>query len=200
MIKKVIKIVIITIIMIFCSFCMGDSNKPIKNNNYKEYFELLSTKLDNVIYDKNKTMEAERLQKMFNRTIKIDTIETKKLLIYIDSLCIICDVDYKYVIGMISQESRWNNFAIGGEGYGLMQITPIAAKSLNMQYGDILFDPYYNVLCGILYLSNLHNNYNDINKAIVAYNTGSTYVNSIDNIENHTYLLGINYWVKELLL
>lgn len=197
MIKKILKIMIIMIVFICCILCESDNS--IKYcNNYNNYFELLNANFNKIIYNKNKEIEANLICKTFKNNIKIDSIETKKLLIYIDSLCKIHNIDYKYVIGIISSESRWNNNAIGGDAYGLMQMTPIATNSIKMEHGEKQFNIYYNVKSGILFLSALNKKYNDMEKTLVAYNTGSAYVDSSCDIKYHNYLIKINYWIDIL--
>lgn len=80
------------------------------------------------------------------------------------------------VIAMIERESNYKTDAIGDKGrsWGLMQIQPQWHYKRMKKLGCTnLLDPIQNVKVGIDYLGELYIRYNDISKALVAYNRGS---------------------------
>jgi hypothetical protein len=80
------------------------------------------------------------------------------------------------VIAMIERESNYKADAIGDKGrsWGLMQIQPQWHYKRMKKLGCTnLLDPIQNVEVGIDYLGELYIRYNDISKALVAYNRGS---------------------------
>jgi soluble lytic murein transglycosylase-like protein len=85
-------------------------------------------------------------------------------------------LDPRLVAAVGTVESRWHPRSLGSHGdSGLMQIIPstaswIAAK-LGMEVYDV-YDPVTNLTMGAWYLSVLHQEYGDWNKALAAYNGG----------------------------
>ena len=109
-------------------------------------------------------------------TIYYDCPLSYELQDYIRNLCEKHNVPMLVVIALIETESAfYSNVISGTSDYGLMQINKINHKWLSEQYGisDFL-DPYQNVFCGITILSQHYNQFNDINKSLMAYNLGAT--------------------------
>ncbi len=93
--------------------------------------------------------------------------------------CEILDLDRDTMLAVIRVESGFNNFAISRVGaLGLMQIMPFTgemlAKDLGIPWSDKkqLFDPELNVRMGTAYLRQLHDKYENWDKALAAYNWG----------------------------
>lgn len=118
-------------------------------------------------------------------------------LTYQDSLGKLRNADYKrqrfaevhgikaeVTLAVILRESRFNPGCIGGSGeVGLMQILPSTARSIcrmfDIEYSyERLKDPGYNIMLGTLYLEYNMDRYNDLSRALVAYNAGRAYCRS----------------------
>jgi soluble lytic murein transglycosylase-like protein len=130
---------------------------------------------------------------------KLSVNELIDVLIHIDNLCKIYDIDYDYVKAVISCESRWNHLAkSSGNAYGLMQITHIGAKAVEMKGGQEQYDPKYNVETGIALLSQLYDMTQNMNTTLVAYNAGIGTVKKHGQsfVDNNTYLKSINGWLN----
>ena len=96
------------------------------------------------------------------------------------------DYDPKFILAMIHTESNFYNWAVSNKGAkGLMQIMPHVAQDLAQQLGiewmgdRTLFNPYLNLRIGIYYLSQLLENFKDLEIAVTAYNYGPTYVRNL---------------------
>lgn len=77
------------------------------------------------------------------------------------------------VLAVIEQESSFRPGVVSGDDYGLMQINKINHDWLNEKYGITNFlDPYQNAFCGITMLSEYYHKYQNVNKALMAYNIG----------------------------
>jgi soluble lytic murein transglycosylase-like protein len=84
-------------------------------------------------------------------------------------------IDPAIVMAMAFKEStcRPNAVGDGGKSLGLLQIQPRwhSARMDKLGCTDLL-DPYQNVVVGIDYLCDLLSKYNDMGKALTAYNRG----------------------------
>ncbi len=86
------------------------------------------------------------------------------------------NINPSIVIAMIERESQFIPDIIGdnGNSFGLMQIQPRWHTNRMEKLGCTdLLNPIQNVKVGIDYLGELYIRYNDIAKALVAYNRGS---------------------------
>lgn len=105
------------------------------------------------------------------------------------------DVDPSLITSIVWAESHFNHNAVSNKSaQGLMQIMPKTKediyKRLNVKQEVILkylnkgysFDVVENIYLGIIYFKYLHSNFKDINKSIVAYNMGPSWVNK--NLKN----------------
>ncbi len=100
-----------------------------------------------------------------------------ELQFFIDRLCESYHIDAAIIMAMIERESNFKADAIGdnGHSHGLMQIQERFHLERMERLGcDNLLDPYQNVLVGIDYLAEQLERYEDIEKALVAYNAGPT--------------------------
>ena len=95
---------------------------------------------------------------------------------YIRELCEKNDIPMSLVIALIRVESSFLVNTISDTGdYGLMQINKINHEWLFEEYGITDFlDPYENVFCGITILTQHYNRFQDVDKALMAYNLGAT--------------------------
>lgn len=101
---------------------------------------------------------------------------TENLQDYIRRLCNDYGVPMSLIIAMIDTESSFVTDVISDTNdYGLMQINEINHDEMYEEYGVTDFlDPYDNVFCGITLISQLYERYQDLHKALMAYNLGIT--------------------------
>lgn len=95
---------------------------------------------------------------------------------YIRDLCEKNNLPMPLVLAVIEKESSFRAGVVSkGGDYGLMQINTINHEWLSEKYGITDFlDPYQNVFCGITILSQHYAKYEDVDKALMAYNCGAT--------------------------
>lgn len=95
---------------------------------------------------------------------------------YIRELCDENGIPMSLVIAVIEVESSFESNTISDtDDWGLMQINECNHEWLSETYGITDFlDPYQNVFSGITILSQHYDNYQDEDKALMAYNLGAT--------------------------
>ena len=101
----------------------------------------------------------------------------ENLQLFIVRECERLHIDAAIIMAMIERESNFKADAIGdnGHSHGLMQIQERFHLERMERLGcDDLLDPYQNVLVGIDYLAEQLERYEDIEKALIAYNAGPT--------------------------
>lgn len=100
---------------------------------------------------------------------------SKGLQDHIRTLCEEYDLPMDLVIAQIQVESNFRADVISPTNdYGLMQINKINHKRFREEYGVTNFlDPYQNVLCGIVIISENYSRFGDLDKALMAYNMGA---------------------------
>jgi soluble lytic murein transglycosylase-like protein len=88
-------------------------------------------------------------------------------------------LDRDIVLAVIRVESGFNAFARSHMGaLGLMQVMPytgeVVARNIGVEWSgpESLYDPVTNVRIGTAYLAELHARYNDMDRALAAYNWG----------------------------
>ena len=91
------------------------------------------------------------------------------------------DVSYDLLVAMAQQESGFNPDAVSRTGaMGIMQIMPETAAELNLEHP---FDAYENIMAGADYISQKLEQYDgDLDKALAAYNAGSSVVDMFDGV------------------
>lgn len=93
-----------------------------------------------------------------------------------DHIMMLCDknnIPTDLVLAVIEQESSFRPDVVSHNDYGLMQINKINHGWLTEKYGITDFlDPYQNAFCGITMLAGYYEKYQDVNKALMAYNIG----------------------------
>lgn len=94
---------------------------------------------------------------------------------YIRGICNAYDVPMSMVLAIISAESSFRPSIISKTNdYGLMQINVVNHGWLTEEYGITDFlDPRINVFCGIQIYLKHYEKYEDMNKALMAYNHGA---------------------------
>lgn len=94
---------------------------------------------------------------------------------YIRSLCEERNMPFELALAVIEKESSYNHAAVSADGHdhGLMQIRDVNHGWLSEKYGVTDFsDPRQNALCGVSMLSEYLDKYEDMHKALMAYNFG----------------------------
>ena len=96
------------------------------------------------------------------------------------------EYDPELVLAVIVTESSFYNWSRSRVGaIGLMQIMPTTGFSLakagniNWMGNATLFDPYLNIKLGVKYLAMMHDQFNDLEIALTAYNYGPTRVSEM---------------------
>lgn len=93
---------------------------------------------------------------------------------YIYEVCAEEDVPVTLVMAMIEHESEFNADTVSSTNdWGLMQINEVNHERLEEKYrcADML-NPYQNVFCGIKIIGSYISKYDDLTKALMAYNLG----------------------------
>jgi soluble lytic murein transglycosylase len=162
------------------------------NNLKKEYAELVESddvRINNLI-DENyqlytKLVQYERADVLYainfilSKNSKIDVKKARKIAESVVARSEQFELDYKLVLAVIWQESRFNDGAKSNQNaHGLMQIIPdtqkALAKTLKIDRWDI-HDIDTNILFGTAYLARLKTLYsNDLKLMLAAYNGGPT--------------------------
>ena len=94
---------------------------------------------------------------------------------YIYEICADESVPVTLVMAMIEHESGFNPEVISStDDYGLMQINAVNLDRLekNNRCADLL-NPYQNVFCGISIIGSYIEKYEELDKALMAYNMGN---------------------------
>lgn len=102
-----------------------------------------------------------------------------------------------YILGIIQKESAGDPGAIGdsGNSIGLMQLNFGAGTPQRFGYTskDELKEPYANITAGTLYFLSQLKRYENIEKALSAYNAGSaTASNQVDYVDKILSYLGLS--------
>lgn len=96
---------------------------------------------------------------------------------HIAALCEEYHIDPAIIVAMCKKESTYNARAVGdgGNSLGLMQIQPRWHKERMKRLGCTnLKDAYQNVTVGIDFMAELLEKYEDVEKALMAYNAGES--------------------------
>jgi soluble lytic murein transglycosylase-like protein len=166
--KKFITLGILTII-IYSSFYVGT-----KFSGGNSSAESTPIKYDMIGYyiqdDRDFESEATALKTTYNSNMSSSKI--KHLLIYMDGLAKEYDVNYNLIKSVITTESNWKyNARSSSNALGLMQVMRACATDYKTPHSE-MYDPYVNVTVGIMYLSKLLKEFQDVESALVAYNEG----------------------------
>lgn len=120
------------------------------------------------VYEADKLPEAEIIT-------YYDVPLSHSLQNYIYEVCTDEKVPMSLVIAMIDYESNFNPEIVSDtDDYGLMQINRVNNEMLSSSYHSAdMLDAYQNVFCGVKIIAGYINQYEDYNKALMAYNMGS---------------------------
>lgn len=95
---------------------------------------------------------------------------------FLYEMCIKYEIEnhYKLLMAQMYHESRFNPNAYSGTNdYGLMQINTCNHEWLSKKFGKTdFFDPYFSIECGVYMMSEYLKKYDDVQKALVCYNSG----------------------------
>lgn len=87
---------------------------------------------------------------------------------YTMEVCEAYGLDPEIAYAVMHVESRYQPDADSGQAYGLMQISGVVAEA----YGVDVTDPKENIKLGCWLLATYRNQYDDMHKALMAYNQG----------------------------
>jgi soluble lytic murein transglycosylase-like protein len=142
-------------------------SQQIINAELLETNERLSTALDAYGYDFSVPTNSPPRY--------LDVPLDEELQDHIWNLCCAYDIEehYELVYAVIYRESSFRSNCKSSSSWGLMQINKCNHENLSKKLGITDFlDPYQNVHAGIYMLSNLIHKYDDVTKALMAYNMG----------------------------
>ncbi len=98
--------------------------------------------------------------------------------------------DYRLVLATIESESTFSNWAVSPKGaLGLMQVKPSTGRWVARRFrlpwagNPSLFNPATNVRIGIAYLAQLRARYGSLERALLAYNRGTTTCDNLSSID-----------------
>lgn len=131
--------------------------------------------------DKTDAVEAQaqttQLSKFLTVKTYFDCPLPRDLQDHIAALCEEYHIDPAIIVAMCKKESTYNARAVGdgGNSLGLMQIQPRWHKERMKRLGCTnLKDAYQNVTVGIDFFAELMGKYEDVEKALMAYNAGES--------------------------
>jgi len=107
------------------------------------------------------------------------------------------DVPEDLIVAISKVESNHDPAALGAAGeIGLMQVKPVTAQWILHKWGfspvSNLYDPFTNLLTGLLYLNQLAISYGNWDQAIHAYNVGPG--NFANGVRNDVYYAKVKMW------
>ena len=125
---------------------------------------------------------------------------------YIYEVCAEEDVPVTLAMAMIEHESEFNADTVSSTNdWGLMQINEVNHERLEEKYrcADML-NPYQNVFCGVKIISSYISKYDDLSKALMAYNLGDygankAWASGIDSTDYSAKILSLMQEYEEEL-
>lgn len=110
----------------------------------------------------------------FNEAEYYDVPLSHSLQQFIYEICLDEDVPFSLVVALIDHESNFNAEAVSATNdTGLMQINEVNFSVLEESYNaDDMTNAYHNVYCGVKIIASYLNKYEDVEKALMAYNMG----------------------------
>ena len=157
------------------NICFADTNIDFKNLQDNEIKMYITNEdiINNISKNIEKTLNGEKTSE---KVIYYDIPLSKELQDYTRKICEkYGNVDETLVYALIKQESNFRVKALGdnGKSKGLMQIQEIWHKERMKKLGvDSLMTAKGNIRVGIDILSEKIDKYNDLGKALTAYNAG----------------------------
>ena len=148
--------------------------------------------------DKDYSQEAKEIQSIYKTNMS--TSKIKHLLIYIDGMAKEYDVNYNLIKAVIQTESSWNVKARSRvNALGLMQVMKACATDYKTPHSE-MYDPYFNITVGTMYLSKLLKQFPDVETALVAYNEGPRHAKKYKDeyIYNSRYVIKVTTHLMNL--
>ena len=144
-----------------------------------DYYSDGKVKVTKIEYKKLEKSEAELFRLILKYSKKLTTLEAYNLAKIINEECKYRNIDPSIILGVIMVESNFSPNARSKKGaMGLMQLMPSTGKYIAMKEGiefngrKKLYDPEFNVKLGIAYLSLLNSQFENLERALGAYNYG----------------------------
>lgn len=102
-----------------------------------------------------------------------DEQEIREYMDYIYEICPEYHVNPDFIVAMVERESRWEADAYNGGCVGLMQIAPVWHEERMRRLGITdLYDGRQNILCGVDFIAELLETYDEPYAALMYYNGG----------------------------
>ena len=179
----------------------------ISKNEYRYYLKNINKiQKDKIQKDKKNITDKKikfltlKLKKIHNKNL--EGINDRQIIKYIVNISKKNNISPFLVFSIIKTESNFRfNVISYTNAKGLMQIEPLTYKIIRNNYNiytNSLFNPYSNILIGVIYFKRLlkYFHYN-INKSLCAYNEGKTKV-KIYHINNTKYSIKVLTYYKKL--
>ena len=187
------------IIIIFFIFIFSKNQYNYYLKNINKIHKVKIHKVKKNTNDKKIKFLTLKLKKIQNKNL--EGINDKQIIKYIINISKKNNISPFLIFSIIKTESNFRfNVTSYTNAKGLMQIEPLTYKIIRNNYNvytNNLFNPYSNILIGVMYFKRLlkYFHYN-INESLSAYNEGKTKV-KIYNIQNTVYSIKVlNYYEK----
>lgn len=189
--KEILYAFIITLLMI-----AGSMEQKIPTETTEETEDLIRWKQEVSIEE----YEVETVKQATEAAMYFDVPLSHELQDFIFEECEAHNIAPEIIISMIEQESNYKADAIGdnGNSLGLMQIQPKwhQERMERLECNDLL-DPYQNIKVGIDYLSEIKDEYTEIEMSLMVYNAGESGANRLW-FENGIYSSNYSKKVMEI--
>lgn len=187
------------IIIIFFIFIFSKNQYNYYLKNINKIHKVKIHKVKKNTNDKKIKFLTLKLKKIQNKNL--EGINDKQMIKYIINISKKNNISPFLIFSIIKIESNFRfNVTSYTNAKGLMQIEPLTYKIIRNNYNvytNSLFNPYSNILIGVMYFKRLlkYFHYN-VNESLCAYNEGKTKV-KIYNIQNTVYSIKVlNYYKK----
>ncbi len=157
----------------------SNSRFDLKYANSLDIFSPNKLNITKIEYKKLQKDEAEIFRLILKYSSTLSMLEAYNLAKLIKDECEYRDMDPSVILGVIMVESSFLPDALSNKGaVGLMQLMPSTGRymakkeGMNLKSKQELYDPQVNVKLGIAYLSMLETQFNNIERALGAYNYG----------------------------
>lgn len=170
-------------IIIVAYSTLDNVNQDLEAARWRDRAEVLEKRL---VESEGKLLKANWELERFTNPIQYERAAapiyniplSEELQEYTYDMCRYYDVEdcYEVTLGLMWRESHFDADAVSStDDYGIMQINKCNHSDLKEKLGIVdIMDPYQNIEGGIYIISTLVHKYEDTNKALMAYNMGSS--------------------------
>jgi soluble lytic murein transglycosylase-like protein len=112
------------------------------------------------------------LELIRSKAPRLTDVDLNKLVYALEHASELTGLPRELLLAVIEVESAYETKALSDEGaIGLMQVKPIAAADVGID-PERLYDPYWNVVTGALYLDRMRRTFSSLGLALAAYAAG----------------------------